>query len=45
MKELQKGNKVPYHGYLLNISEYEQYAQFKLFIEKYKGVLKSDILE
>ena len=27
MKEVKKGNKVPYHGYLLNISEYEKYLQ------------------
>ncbi len=29
VKELKKGNNVPYHGYLLNIHEYEKYTQFQ----------------
>ena len=29
VKELQKGNKVPYRGYLLNISEYEKYKKMQ----------------
>lgn len=28
VKEVKKGNKVPYHGYLLGISEYEKYQLF-----------------
>lgn len=26
MKELKKGNKAPYRGFLLNIGEYEKYC-------------------
>ena len=45
MKELRKGNKVPYHGYLLNVTEYEKYSQFLCFLEKYKPLLDKGFLD
>jgi len=41
LKEMKKGNKVPYHGYLLNVGEYEKYSQFMSFLDKYKPLFES----
>ena len=40
MREVKKGNKVPYHGYLLNVSEYENYIMIKDTLNRYKPVLE-----
>lgn len=45
MKELRKGTKVPYHGYLLKVGEYEKYMHFLWFINKYKPLLESQFLD
>lgn len=29
MREVQKGNKIPYHGYLMNMGEYETYQKMQ----------------
>lgn len=41
MKELQKGNKAPYRGFLLNMGEYEKYCQMKALMPEMIEVLES----
>lgn len=42
VKEMQKGNKSPYHGYLLGVHEYEDYLRLKelapLFMKQLKDI-------
>lgn len=41
MKKCKKGNKIPYNGYLLNISEYEKYIMLMKWIEEYKDIIQN----
>lgn len=40
MKEVKKGNKIPYHGYLLNMTEYHKIKKmqeaFPLLVDYYQ---------
>ncbi len=40
MKEVKKGNKVPYNGYLLNKKEYEKYKKSLALAEEVGEFIK-----
>lgn len=45
MREVNKGTKVPFHGYLLNMGEYEKYSQYIAFIERYRDLLENGFFD
>lgn len=42
MKQIKKGNKAPYNGYLLGVKEYEAYKAMKEIIPLAQEVIQSN---